>query len=69
MSHRPNESPDEKKKAEALAVEEAKKIASKNIPQTSHSAPSTPSAHSRPAISATPNTPKEGIPNGVFLGF
>jgi hypothetical protein len=70
MSHRENESPEERKKAEALAIEEAKKIASKNpaIP-TPRSAPMTPSTQSKPAKSATPNTPKGGIPNGVFLGF
>ena len=70
MSHREQESPEDRKKAEALAVEEAKKIASKNtaipIPR---SAPSTPSTVTKPAKSATPNTPKGGIPNGVFLGF
>lgn len=70
MSHRENESPEERKKAEALAIEEAKKIASKNtaIP-TPRSAPSTPSTHSKPAKPAMPNTSKGGIPNGVFLGF
>jgi len=30
MSHRQNESPEERKKAEALAIEEAKKVAAKN---------------------------------------
>jgi hypothetical protein len=70
MSHRQNESPEERKKAEALAIEEAKKVAAKNtaipIPR---SAPSTPVTHSKPAKPAAPNTLKGGIPNGVFLGF
>jgi hypothetical protein len=70
MSHHPNEPPEERKKAEALAIEEAKKIASKNLPsQTPRSAPSAPATHSKPAKSATTNTSKGGIPNGIFLGF
>lgn len=70
MSHRPNEPPEERKKAEALAIEEAQKIASKNLPsQTPRSAPSAPTTHPKPAKSATPNTSKGGIPNGIFLGF
>ena len=70
MSHRQNESPEERKKAEALAIEEAKKVAAKNtaIP-TPGLAPSTPVTHSKPAKPAAPNTLKGGIPNGVFLGF
>lgn len=70
MSHRPNESPEERKKAEALAIEEAKKVASKNTTlEIPRSAPSTPASHSKPAKPATLNTPKGGIPNGVFLGY
>ncbi len=66
MSSRPNEYLEERKRAEALAIEEAKKIAGKAIAsQASRSAPGTTATHSKPAKPATPTE----IPKGIFLGF
>jgi hypothetical protein len=70
MPHRQNESPEERKNAKTLAVQETKKVASKQTAiQTLRSAPSTPATHTKPPKPTTPNTPKGGILNGVFLGF
>jgi hypothetical protein len=70
MSHRQNESSEERKKAETLAIQEAKNVASKQTAiQIPRSVPNTPTTHTKPPKTSTPNTPKGGIPNGVFLGF
>lgn len=65
-----NESPEERKKAETAAVQEARQAVAKNTAlQTSGTTPSTPVSALKPTKSSTPNTPQGGIPNGVFLGF
>jgi hypothetical protein len=70
MSRSPNESPEEQKQAEVLAVEEAKKIANNTLPSpTPRSIPNTPATQLKSAKPATPSTPKGAIPNGIFLGY